>query len=61
MKFGLCRLVVLYDGSPFKGSFITMCKNLRLYYDVLAKRNKKGLTVEHFHRFLSESVTIAAK
>ena len=61
MKFGLCHLVVLDDGSPFKGSFIAMCKMLRLNYDVLAKRNQKGLTVEHFHRFLNESVTIAAK
>ena len=25
MKFGLCHLVVLDDGSPCKGSFIAMC------------------------------------
>ena len=61
MKFGLCHLVVLDDGSPSKGSFIAMCKSLRLNYDVLAKRNHKSLTVEHFHRFLNKSVTIAAK
>ena len=39
MKFGLCHLVVLDDGNPFKGSFIVMCDALNLNYDVLAKRN----------------------
>ena len=38
-----------------------MCKHLRLNYYVLAKPNHKGLTVEHFHRFLNKSVTIAAE
>ena len=61
MKFGICHLVVLDDGSPFKGAFIAMCDALNLNYDVLAKRNHKGLTVEHFHRFLNKSVTIAAE
>ena len=61
MKFGLCYLVVLDDGSPFKGAFIAMCNSLNLNHDVLAKRNHKGLTVEHFHRFLNKSVTIAAE
>ena len=35
-----------------------MCQTLNLNYDVLAKRNHKGLSVEHFHRFLNKSVTI---
>ena len=61
VKFGLCHLVVLDDGSPFKGAFIAMCNALSLNYDVLMKRNHKGLTIEHFHRFLNKSVTIAAK
>ena len=38
-----------------------MCQALNLNYDVLAKRNHKGLSVEHFHRFLNKSVTIAAE
>ena len=61
MKFGLCHLVVLDDGSPSKVAFIAMCDTLNLNYDVLAKRNHKGLTVEHFHRFLNNSITIAAE
>ena len=61
VKFVLCHLVVLDDGSPFKGAFIAMCNALRLNYDVLAKRNHKGLTVEHFHRFFNKSVTIAVE
>ena len=61
ITFGICHLVVLDDGSPFKGFFIAMCDALNLNYDVLAKRNHKGLTVEHFHRFLNKSITIAAE
>ena len=38
-----------------------MCQALNLNYNILAKRNDKGLSVEYFHRFLSESVTIAAE
>ena len=38
-----------------------MCDALNLNYDVLAKRNHKGLTVEHFHRFLNKSITITAE
>ena len=59
MKFGLCHLVVLDDGTPFKGAFIAMCKALKLKYDILDKRNHKGLSVEHFHRFLKKASTIA--
>ena len=61
MKFGLCHLVVLDDGSHFKGTFIAMRDALNLNHDVLAKRNHKGLTVEHFYRFLNKSVIIAAE
>ena len=38
-----------------------MCEALNLNHDVLAKRNYKGLTVEHFHRFFNKSITIAAE
>ena len=38
-----------------------MCDTLNLNHDVLAKRNHKGLTVEHFYRFLNKSVIIAAE
>ena len=61
MKFVICHLVVLDDGSPFKGDFIAMCDVLSLNYDVMAKRNHKGLTVEHFHHLLNKSVAIAAE
>ena len=61
MKFGMCYLIVLDDGTPFKGAFVAMCQSLNLNYEILAKRNHKGLSVEHFHRFLNKSVTIAAE
>ena len=50
MKFGLCHLVVL-DGTPLKKALIAIYQALNLKYDILAKRNHKGLSVEHVHRF----------
>ena len=38
-----------------------MCDTLNLNYDVLAKCNHKGLIVDHFHRFLDKSLTMAAE
>ena len=61
MKFGIYHLVVIDDGAPFKGASVAMCQALNLNYDVLAKRNHKGISVEHFHRFLNKSVTIAVE
>ena len=61
LKFGMCHRVVIDDGILFKGAFGAMCQALNLNYNVLAKRNRKGLSVEHFHRFLNKSVTIAAE
>ena len=61
IKFGICHLVILDDGSPFKGVFSTMCKALRINYDILDKRTHKGLLVKNFHRFLNKTVTIAVE
>ena len=58
-KFGLCYIVVLNDGNPFKGAFVAICKVLKLNYDILFKRNDKELSVEHFHRFLKKATTIS--
>ena len=41
LKFGMCHLVVIDDGTPFKGAFVAMCQVLNLNYGVLAKRNHK--------------------
>ena len=61
MKLGLYHLIVLDDGTPFKGVFIAICQALNINYDILAKRSHKGLSVEYFRRFLNKSVTIAAE
>ena len=58
LKFGIRHLVILDDGSFFKGVFSTICKALNINYDILAKRNHKGLLVEKFYRFLNKSITI---
>ena len=59
MKFGVCHLVVVNDGTLFKGVFVAMCKSLDLNYDNLVKRNHKEIIVKHFHCFLNKSVIIA--
>ena len=33
-----------------------MCEALYLNHDILAKRNHKGFTVEHFHRFFNKRI-----
>ena len=57
MKFGVYHLVVIDDDPPFKDAFVTICLVLALNYDILAKRNHKGLTIENFHRFLNKAAT----
>ena len=61
LKFGICHLLILDDCSPFKGVFTAMCKSLNIKYDVLAKRNDKGLLVEKLHRFINKAITIAGE
>ena len=61
LKFGICHLVILDDGNPFKGVFAAICKALNINYDILAKRNHKGLLVEKFHRFINKAIIIVAE
>ena len=61
MKFGVCHLVVIDNGTPFKRTFVIICKYFDINYDVLVKRNYNKLTVEYFHRFLNITVKIAMK
>ena len=56
LEFGICHLVILDDGSPFKGVFSAMCKALQINYEILAKRNHGGLLVEKFYRFLNKAI-----
>ena len=61
LKFGIFHLVILDNGSPFKGFFSTICKALNITYDILAKRNHKGLLVEKIYRFLNKDITITVE
>lgn len=61
MKFGICYLVVLDYGTSFKGDFIATCQSLNLNYVILAKRNHKRFTFDHFRCFLNKSVTIISE
>ena len=61
IQFRLYHLVVLEDGNPFKENSIAICQALNLNYDIFAKRNHKGISIEYFRRFLNESVTIVAE
>ena len=46
MKFGLCHLVVIDDIILFKSDFTAMCDYLIINYEVVTKRNHKGVSVE---------------
>ena len=59
LRFGMCAVVVLDDGSPFKGVFKEMCDILHIKYWVLGRSNHKGLSVERFHRFVNKVERIA--
>ena len=61
IKFELYHIVVFNGDTPFEGAFIAICQALNLNYDILAKRNYEGISVEYFHRFLNMSVTIAVE
>ena len=60
LKVGFCGLVVVDDGSTFKGLFKTVCAALSIDFHVAARGNHKAVGVEHFHRFLNKAVAIAA-
>ena len=44
MKFELCHLVVRDDSIPLKGVFTTRCDFLQVKYELVAKRNHKGVS-----------------
>ena len=49
LKFRLCGLMVIDDGSDFKGIPIDVYEYLNISVYLLAKRNNKGLSVKYFH------------
>ena len=61
MKIDLSHIVVIYDSTSFKDTFVTIRQAFDLNYGILTKRNRKELTVEHFHRFLNKEIRIAMK
>ena len=61
MKFGLCIMVVVDNGSDFGGLFEEMCKLLNTRFHLVAKRNYKAVGIERFHKFLNHAQTIATE
>jgi hypothetical protein len=60
LNVGFCGLVVVDDGSTFKGVFKTVCSLLGITLLVAAKSNHKAVGVEKVHHFLNKAVAIAA-
>ena len=46
LKFDLCSLVVIDDGTSFKAVFAIACDALRLPFECAARCNIKSLLVE---------------
>ena len=59
LTFGICSVVVIDDGSTFKGSFIGMCDILKIIYWCLARGYHRGNLVECYHRYLNKTQAIA--
>jgi hypothetical protein len=59
LKYGISAVIVIDDGSPFKGMFSDMCKILNVTLWPLSRGNHKGLSVERYHRFLNKTQAIA--
>jgi hypothetical protein len=59
LKIGFCVMVVVDDGSTFKGLFPEMCDILKIRFHTVARGNHQALMVERFHSFLNEAVTLA--
>jgi hypothetical protein len=53
-------LIVIDDGSTFKGLFQSVCNILHIDIHVPACGSHKAVGVEPFHKFLNKAVAIAA-
>ena len=49
LAYGMVAVVVVDDGSTFKGLFQDMCSALKLTLWPLARGNHKGNSVEKYH------------
>ena len=58
LTFGMVAIVVVDADSRFGGTFGAICKILKLTLWLLSRRNHKGNSVEHYHRFLNKIQTI---
>ena len=58
MKVGLCHIVVIYYGTSFKGTFVTICKVLDLSNETLAKHHHNELIVDYLPYFLNKVIII---
>jgi len=61
LKFGICAMVVVDEGSEYRRTFEQMCKTLKISFHPVAKRNHKAVGVERYHKFLNHSQTIATE
>ena len=51
---GLPRLVIVDDGSPFKGALRAMCKLLSIPCEPVSPQNHRAVRVERFFRYLNK-------
>ena len=53
--------MIIDDWSNFKGILTGVCEYLKMLVYLLAKRNNNSHSVEHFHRVLDKTITIASE
>ena len=58
LSYGICAVVVVDDGSTFKGIFKEMIELLKITLWTLSRGNHKGNSAERYHRFLNKTQAI---
>jgi hypothetical protein len=61
LKYGMSAVIVVDDGSTFKGIFRDMCDILQITLWTLSRGNHKGCSAERFHRFMNKTQAIAGQ
>ena len=59
LTVGMYSVLVVGNGSSFKGTFIKMCTVLKIHYWYLSRGNHKGNSVESYFHFLDKTQAIA--
>jgi hypothetical protein len=56
VPIGFPKLILVDEGSEFKGELVTFCKTLGIHYYVVSPEGHNGILCERFHKYLNKVV-----